>query len=221
MATPVQIAVNGLAGLRCTLEASTEWTILQVHEAIEGQIRIPVDWQTLVKDTEKLAWEVPVASLISDKPSETLQLTLLVEEAPEPDPGALWAAIRGRDEATALQVLGKRQLPGLNNVDPAGGGWTTLHLAIDHNLPEVALAIVARPDYTCINLKTPWDGYTVLHSAAQRGYLPLCQAILGRADFCELLAVSNSWKTAWELARSIGEDAVAEFLGEAEADAQT
>lgn len=215
-APPITVVVNGLAGPRCTVEASTEWTILQVHEAIFDKINVPVDWQSLIKETTKLGWEVTVGSLIHDDLAK-LQLTLLVEEVPEPDPRALRTAIEKRNEATALRLLQRHKLPGLNDVDLY---WrTVLHWAIEYRLPTVALRILARQDFTQINVRTV-VGWTVLHQAAFRDSLPVCRAILGRCDFTELLARNGGRETALEVACRMGHGEVADFLGSAEAAVQ-
>lgn len=216
MTTAVQIAVNGLAGPRCSVEATTDWTILQVHEAICEKINVPVDWQTLLKNTEKLSWEVAVGSLISEG-LEVLGLTLLVQEVPEPERTALWIAINSRDVAAALQLLRRRQLPGLNELDQVGR--TVLHWAIDCSPPEVAVAIVTRQDFEGINVRCQW-GRTALHRAAFHGFLQVCKAIVGRADFTELLAVDGKHRTALQEAQSEGNHAIASLLQEAEAGMQ-
>lgn len=213
MATEVRVVVNGLAGPRCTLEACTEWSILQVHVAICEKIGVPVDWQTLLKDTEKLSWEVTVGSFITEG-VESLELTLLVEEVPEPEPFALHEAIRRQDEATALQLLRRYQLPGLNNVSQ--GGWTVLSLAICMSMPEVAMALITRPGFSAINVAND-RGWTALHCAAASGLLPVCRAILGRTDFNQLLTINENGETALQVARVWGHEAEAEFLQAAEA----
>lgn len=212
MATAIQIVVNGLAGPRCTLEASSEWTMLQVGSAISEKIGVPVNWQTLLKDTEQLAWEATVGTLISDD-SLSLELTLLVHEAPDLEPDALLVALQRRDEAAVLRLLQRPQVPGLNDVDQ--DGRTALHWAIHWELPEAARAIVAKPSFSELNSKNDW-GSTALHLAASRGFLPVCQALLGRSEFTELLAVSHNGRTALHAARNQGQLAVAEFLQAAE-----
>lgn len=201
--------MNGLAGPRCTLEASAEWTILEVHEAIEAKLGVPFHWQRLVKDTEKLAWKVEVASLISETPDETLQLTLIVEEAPEPEPMALREAIEGRNETLALLFLKRKEASGLSELDP--DGLSLLHSAIAACLQRAALVIAGKPSFTQINAKDRW-GSTALHYAAGRGSLPVCQAILGHADFKELLAVNSAGRTALEVACNQGHRGVAARL---------
>lgn len=78
-ASPITIVVNGPGGPRCTVEASTGWTILQVHKAILKKLSVPVDWQTLLHGTEILAWEAVLSRLVADG-SATLHLTLVVQE---------------------------------------------------------------------------------------------------------------------------------------------
>lgn len=214
MASTVHVVVNGLAGPRCTVEASTEWTILQVHEAIEEKIGVPVDWQKLVKNTEQLNWEVVVGSLISED-SQSLQLTLLVEEVPEPEPGALLAAIYFRDEALALQLLRRHQVPGLNDLDQQGN--TALHKALFNHLQEVAVVIARKPEFSGINGADRTRLFTALHHAAEEGFLPVCRAIVGRADFTGLLALDHHGRTALQVARDFRYRAVVAFLKDAEA----
>lgn len=152
-----------------------------------------MNWQTLVKDAEKLSWEMAVGSLLS-KDLKTLQLTLLVEEVPELEPEALLAAIESYDEVLALQLLQRPHLPGLNNVGEDRHGQSVLHRAILCGLDEVAVAIVKRPDFTQINRKASPGDETALHLAAWRSFLPVCRAILGHRDFTERLAVArNGW----------------------------
>lgn len=210
-ASPVTVVVSGPGGPCCTMEASTGWTILQVHDVIFEKISIPVEWQTLVKGTEKLGWEVTVGSLISAG-SNKLQLTLLVVEVPEPAPTALLEAIERGDEATALQLLRRSRLPGLNDVNR--DGETLLHRAVILELTDLAVAIATRPGFLGINAKDHWL-HTALHYAAFRGFLPVCQAITGREDFTELLAVTDDDRTALERARQGGRSAVVQLLEEA------
>lgn len=213
MSTKVQIVVNGLAGPRCPVEASTTWTILQVQEAISTRIGVPVDWQRLLKGTEELSWEVTVASLISVD-LETLELTLLVEEVPELEPGALRAAIKEQDERRVLQLLRRRQLPGLNQVEP--DGRTLLHRALLRGFQEAARVLAAREDFREINAANQ-GGSTALHLAAYYGFLPVCEAIAARADFTELLSPDDCRCTALDWARAAGYQAIVELLENAEA----
>lgn len=171
--------VNGLAGPRCMVEASTEWTVQQVHEAIAEKIGVPVDWQKLVKSTERLPWEETVGSLISDG-LDTLQLTLLVEEVPLPGPGALSEAIELRDEAAALELLKRHHLPGLNDVDETGR--SALHCAIFSQLPKVALSILGRADFAALNLKDKY-GCTALLYALNSDLPEVALAVVLRRDF--------------------------------------
>lgn len=76
----VQIFVNGFEGPRCTVEASTEWTVRQVQQAICEKLNIPVEGQTLIKEREKLFSEATVGSLLPDEAVSSLQLLLVVQE---------------------------------------------------------------------------------------------------------------------------------------------
>lgn len=157
-----------------------------MHEAISEKLGLDLEleWQTLLKGTEKLAWEVPISDLVSPD-CDTLHLTLVIAEAPDPEPGALRAAIEAKDAALCLRLLRRKHLPGLNDSDDS----TVLDVAIWRKLPEVALAIVAREDFTEINAEFQFDdGGTALHFAAYQGYLSVCQAIVNRTDFTALLA---------------------------------
>lgn len=188
-----------------------------MHEAIAEKIGVPVDWQTLVQDTVKLAWKATIGELAPDL--ETLQLSLLVQEAPAPSPNALRGAIRRQNEGAALRLLQRPEVPGLNENDGVRcwdtyGRETLLHLAIRCNLPAVANAIVARPDFTGINVKDTC-GRTALHAAAARGQEP--RAILGRADFTELLAVDIGGRTAADWAEQHGHRELSEVLRAAQA----
>lgn len=197
------------------MEATKEWKISQVQDAVQEKLKIPVHRQTLLKGIEILPWEATLRSLMPAELADMLQLTLLVEEVPEPKPGALLRAIKGPDEAMALQLLRIRrpQLPGLNDLDQMMR--TVLHYAIDRRLPGVALRTLARPDFLGINVKNRW-GWTALHCAAERGFLQVCQGILSRADFEELLTRNDAGETAEEVARQEGHEAVAELLQRAE-----
>lgn len=149
-----------------------------------------------------------VAAADTDAKSQTQQ-----EDAADPTPGALLAAIRRRDEATVLQLLQQPQVGGLNDVDQ--NGETLLHLAISQQLVAAAGAIAAQPGFSGINTKDQW-GSTALHLAAANGFLPVCQAILGRGDFTELLAVTRGGNSASQVARNRAHGAVEELLQEAE-----
>lgn len=205
--------MNGITGPRCIVEASTTWRISQVHEVLCEKLDIPADWQTLIKETSPLRREVTVGSLITDQLAAALQLTLVVEEAA----GALLAAIEREDVAAALCLLRQRRLPDLNDVLPYGE--SVLHRAISRGLSDVALQIVARGDFLLINAKDYVFGWTALHVAAVRGALPVCRAILGRADCAVALALLKD-KTAAQWARSCGHLAAAVFIESAEAAAE-
>lgn len=213
MATPVQIIVNGLSGPWCEVEASTEWTILQVHGAIWEKINVPVDWQTLLKGTEKLSWEVKVQSLIpedSRSSQQLLQLTLVVQEGPKPEPNALMSAILASNEERALRLLQWPQLPGLNAPDHSGS--TVLHTAAAQGLIALCQAILARPDFD-MNSKDR-HGRTALHSAAARGHLAALRAILPLRGF-EFNAKDGDGRTASQVAAQDRQRALATFLANA------
>lgn len=93
----------------------------------------------------------------------------MIEEVPEPEPWARGAAIDQRDEAVALQLLRRRQLPVLNDVLPYHE--TLHHSAISKHLPEVAVTSVAHPYFSESNAENRW-GQSALHLAADGG-LPL------------------------------------------------
>lgn len=224
---PVQLLVSGLAGPVCTVDASTDWTILQVQEVICEQTSVPVNWQTLLKGTQKLRWEATVGSLLVDGLIETQHLTLVVQEVEELVPDALVRALMSRQRKRALRVLRRPQLPCLNHVglyDRQGImilDWTTLHAAVFMGCADVASAILARPDFTMINARVlsidEFNGQTALHGAADQGLLSVCRAILAQADFTELLTRDAENLTASQRARASGHVAVADFLEEAEA----
>lgn len=135
-------------------------------------------------------------------------------DAAAPAPGALRDAIRRDDQDAAFQLLQRHPLPGLN--DLIRNGRTVLHLALLRRCPNLAMAILARPDFSMINAKGQ-EADTALHIAAVLGYLPVCQAILSRTDFTELLVVEGSTgKTALQLARFHDHQDVAELLQDAE-----
>lgn len=215
METPVQIVVTGFAGPRCTVQANTTWTILQVHEAISQQLEIPVDWQTLLKETEKLGWEVTVGSVVTGKTEEPLRLSLVVEEVPDLARGEFMEALTPSAQEEALRLLRRHRLPGLNEWHWSGG--TVLHRAIDCGLRDVAVVIVGRKDFSLINVKDHFH-CTALHLAAHEGYLEVCEAILARGDFVEALALTEEDMTAAQLARAQGHGEVAAFLERREAE---
>lgn len=212
--SPITIVVNGCGGPRCTLEASTKWTIRKVHQAIFNKTSIPVDWQTLIKGTEILALEVTVGSLIGDG-FQKLELTLVVVEVPEPK---LIKAIQRGDGATALELLEIYEVPDLNDnvFYKTGQRVTVLHFAIDERLPEVATAIVKTLGFLRINVSSFPHGKTALHLAVLLGNLRLCQAILEHPSFTELMAVDSSGRTALAAARRLPHGEIVQCLQEAE-----
>lgn len=193
--------------------------LCQVQEDIAEEIDIAAYRQTLIKDTEKLPLEVTLGSLISED-LDSLELTLVVAEEPRREhelqcEGAgliqkskvrelLLEAIQQRDEPRALQLLPYVKTSGLNQTDHLRG--SLLNQALLHRgCQALALAIVARQDFNAINVKSMFG--TALHDAVRHGDLQFCQAIVGRADFTELLAKDQddnpSGMTALEKARAM------------------
>lgn len=125
------------------------------------------------------------------------------------DVQSLLAAIKGQQEAKALELLQLPRLPCLNEVDQKGA--TALYVAIGHGWQQVALAIVGRKDFTRINFRNRL-GWSALHVAACEGMLPLCEAILDHRDFKELHGSDNSGQTAFQMASQRGHREVAECL---------
>lgn len=121
---------------------------------------------------------------------------------------ALHDAIRGRQEAAALDLLRQPVLPGLNEVE---NGRTALEHSIRMLFSTVAVAILARADFTGVNTQTP-TGSTSLHSAVLNGLLDVCQAIARREDFTEALALNRDGQTALQLARQFGHHEIAALL---------
>lgn len=133
------------------------------------------------------------------------------EDVPLPDLGSLWAALQENNEGRALWLLRQPQLPDLNDIDEEGR--TVLHVALEKSLPEAALLIAARQDFSRINVQTTRLLRTALHQAAFRGYLEVCRVILTRPDFTRWQAADNRGKTAMHLAQLRGEHAVVLLLG--------
>ena len=80
---------------------------------------------------------------------------------------------------------------GVNDI-VAVKGRSLLQHAIIKLMPNVALAILAHPEFDQIN-KRDFMGATALHSAAVLGYTGVCRAILARGDFREILAEGDGW----------------------------
>lgn len=84
MPAPVNIAVHGIGGHVCSVEANDEWTIGQVQEIIFQKLQIPMNRQTLLNGTNKLAVEALISNLIPDSAaSAELALTLVIRQAPQ------------------------------------------------------------------------------------------------------------------------------------------
>ena len=66
-------------------------------------------------------------------------------------------------------------------------GRSLLQHAIMKRMPELALPILAHPEFDQVN-KRDFLGITALHAAAALGYVDVCRAILARGDFIEVLA---------------------------------
>lgn len=195
------------------MEANREWTIRQVQEALDDQLDVPIAWQRLFKNVERLAPEATVGDVLNGSPWNRLEVTLVVEQ----DRDAFLATIISKDAVAARSLLRRPVLPGLNKV--VRDGNTALHWAISHRLDDVALAMIERPDFEVVNVYNRW-GNTVLHCAAEIGHLDLCRAILARPDFLELSALNSGGTTAARWARGVGHVEVAELLERAEADRQ-
>ena len=68
-----------------------------------------------------------------------------------------------------------------------------------------------------MNAKKDGLDESALHWAADANFLPVCRAIVGRADFTELRAVDSDGETALQWARHVGNEEVVAFLEAAEA----
>lgn len=94
--------------------------------------------------------------------------------------------------------------------------FNLLHLAMHEGLPDIAVGILARPEFEGVNDKIRELPHTVLHWAAGRGFQAVCQAIVARKDFTELIARNQDGRTAAEVASCWGHDTIADFLHMAE-----
>lgn len=143
--------------------------------------------------------------------------------SPAPQPGALEDALRralwSRDETSALQLLSNRRLSRLNDRDESKD--TLLHRAIRGRLSQVALALLARPDFLKVNARSSggWAPlHVAAHVAARVGDLAVCQALCARSDF----APGKDLTEALRIARGAGHREVSELLqGRAEGRSQT
>lgn len=130
--------------------------------------------------------------------------------------GTLFEAVDRHDEARALRLLQRPQVPDLNVVDRFGR--TVLHSAILQSHFAVALEIVGRQDFPLINARLP-SGSTALHLAVREESFYVVRAIVGRSDFTELLAVDFVGRTARAYADDANgqsDDEIARFLRQAE-----
>lgn len=141
------------------------------------------------------------------------------EEAPLEDatPKTVEAAIDRRDSAAAIALVKRLQVKDLNILSlPKARGMTLLHVAALH-LEDVALAIVARPDFTALNAKSR-TGRTALHHAAGAGFVSVCSAIMSHGAFTEAHATDAGGMTACDMARECGQQAIVELLKGAKED---
>lgn len=127
----------------------------------------------------------------------------------KPPVDACVTAIEAHEQAEALRILGLKQVPGLNK--SYRYKHSLLHRAIAERLPRVALAVLVREDFTCVNARDQ-SGQTALHFAAVLGDLPVCDALLRHPDFKEFYALDNHKRTALDWARDRGQQAVVALL---------
>lgn len=127
----------------------------------------------------------------------------------KPPVDACVTAIEAHDQAEALRILGLKQVPGLNK--SYRYKHSLLHRAIAERLPRVALAVLVREDFSCVNARDQ-SGQTALHFAAVLGDLPVCDALLRHPDFKEFYALDNHKRTALDWARDRGQQAVVALL---------
>jgi len=131
---------------------------------------------------------------------------------------AVWKAIAHRETVRAAALLSLPHPPGLNIVK-TGKEISTLHMAVYVNLPDIALAIISRPDFVHVNAKRKPDGATALHLAAFKGHVQVCQALLGRSDFVEAGArlvrdwgTNKAGDTALDVAKGRGRNSIIQLL---------
>lgn len=127
----------------------------------------------------------------------------------EPPPASLLEALKLGRKDTAMTLLRKSQVPGINLKDEFG--CSVLHLAIEAKFLDVALAILSKPEFHQVN-STTLSEWTPLHAAAHHGLLPVCSAIMERADFKDARARDISGRSASEMARLQGHPRVALFI---------
>lgn len=136
-----------------------------------------------------------------------------LEPVEDTHPKALLQALGFSNPARAVRILRQPTVPGLNQVYSSG---SILNRAVGLNFPEVVEALLARPDFRQVNARNVVTEMSALHSAAVRGQMVSCRAILHRQDFVLLRARSCTGRTAREEALNAGHRAVAEFLRAAE-----
>lgn len=134
--------------------------------------------------------------------------------------------------AVCLRILGLSEFSGVNDVDPETGR-TLLHAVAFAGLPEVAEAILARPDFAGVN-KTDGAGLTALHQAAlvsprgprgdgappasPRAATEVANVILGREDFVEAKMPAAQGVTALAMAKQGGMVRIASSIQRRRAD---
>lgn len=126
---------------------------------------------------------------------------------------ALFEALDSGNADAARNLLVTVGAAGLNYVDE---GYTALQVAIIECPEDVAVGILARPEFQRVNHRNQ-EGATALHLAAGSNLLAVCRAILARPEFAELLALDNCGRTAAQVARNFGSDGVVDLLEGAEA----
>lgn len=100
----------------------------------------------------------------------------------QPDLRGLHEVITARDKARALDLLQQPgEVVGLNDLH-GDEKATLLHLALLHDLPEVAVAIVKHPAFRRqqARMGTPHRVITPMHLAASVGFYEVCEALIQR-----------------------------------------
>lgn len=84
MASPVSVVVHGLSGSVGTVNATVEWSVEQVREAILQELKLGIanGRLVLVNGLAKLAPQVLLGSLLSDSKATVLELTLVIHQVP-------------------------------------------------------------------------------------------------------------------------------------------
>ena len=107
-----------------------------------------------------------------------------------------------------LQCLSQYRVPDLNKLRK---GRTVLHTQIMRGHVDVCLAILARCDFSMVNVKDR-RGTTALYQAASSGYHAIVTAILRRPDFHDVNGVCFDGCTALTSAAGSGHYLVCEAL---------